>query len=106
MNFDANALLALGYACFVIAWLLYVFHLLKDDDYLGRLATGSQVGGLLLWGAGYVWRAVEAGGWSDTAPYDVLLLLLAVCVMVSLGQEWIYGTKALAPLVLVIVFYR
>ena len=103
MNFDANALLGLGYACFVIAWLLYVLYLLKDDDYIGRLATGGQVGGLLLWVTGYVWRTVEAGGWPDRTPCDVFLLLPVVCVIVSLGNEWIYGTKTLAPLVLVIV---
>ena len=103
MNFEPNTLFGFSYACFVIACLLYVLCLLKDDDYLGRVATGCQLGGLLLWTAGYAWRAVEAGGWPSATPYDLLLLLPVVCVIVSLGQEWIHGTRTLAPLVLVVV---
>ena len=102
MTFDEMALLGLGYACFVVAWLLYIVHLVRRSDYLGRLATYTQTGGALLWAAGYIWRMAGRGDWPVFHVRHVCLLLALMCVIVSLSWERLYHTRASSPFVLLV----
>ena len=103
MSPTASAASGIGYACFVIAAVLYVFRLLEDDDYLGRLAMATQAGGLLLWGAGWAWTLVDSGGWPEIGVYNVLSCLVLVCLAASLALEWIYDVQLQSPWMLVLV---
>jgi ABC-type transport system involved in cytochrome c biogenesis permease subunit len=95
--------MGVGYACFLIAWPLYVLHLLRDDDYLGRLGTGTQIGGLLFWAAGCVWRWSGSHGWPATVATDVCTVLALICALVLLSEERLYRTRILSPLIQVVV---
>ncbi len=103
MSPEASAAAGIGYACFVIACVLYVLCLLKDDNYLGRLAMTTQTGGLLLWGAGWVWALVSSGDWPQLGAHDVLLWLVLVCVTASLLVERLHDMRVHSPWVLVLV---
>jgi len=103
MSPEASAAAGIGYACFVIACVLYVLCLLKDDNYLGRLAMTTQTGGLLLWGAGWVWALVSSGDWPQLGAHDVLLWLVLVCVTASLLVERLHDMRVHSPWVLILV---
>lgn len=96
MTFDAYALLALGFAAFVVAWLLYTLHLLGSDPYLGRLATGTLSVGVVMWTAGVLWRATLLGGMAGRLC-DICVLLVLLLTLGALLAEKLYRTRAFSP---------
>lgn len=108
MNFDANAILGLGYACFIVAFMLYLLRLTKADEYFGAVGFGVLAGGLVLWAAALIWRSVERG---MSIGHDRLITAVAVlpgpllflplsCGAIIAVIERVYGTRGFSPFVL------
>jgi ABC-type transport system involved in cytochrome c biogenesis permease subunit len=103
MTFDANALLGLGYACFIVTLSLHIYYLLRTERFVGQLATIIELGGLLLWTSGFVWQILQNEAWRRIELYDLLLLLPIVWVLISLVEAHVYGVRIVSALVLVFV---
>jgi hypothetical protein len=104
MTLGPTAPLGVGYACFGIAWLLYVAHLVRKDTYLGQLGTAVQALGAVLWLGGWIWQTVRAGAWPPgLQSQDVVLLWVPACAAVVLWMERRHRTHAISAFALVIV---
>jgi hypothetical protein len=104
MTLGPTAPLGLGYACFAIAWLVYVAGLARRDAYLGWLGARVQAAGLVLWLAGLIWQFIAAGMWPpDLQPRDVALWWVPSGVVVLLLLERRRQRHAVPAFALVIV---
>jgi ABC-type transport system involved in cytochrome c biogenesis permease subunit len=104
MTLGPAAPLGLGYACFGIAWLLYVAHLLLRDSYLGRLGAAVQASGAILWLGGWIWQVVAEGVWPPSPQsQDVFLLWVLACAAVALWVDRRHKTHSVSAFSLVIV---
>ncbi len=104
MTLGPTAPLGVGYAGFIIAWTLYVAHVVRKDPYLGRLGTAVQAVGAVLWLGGWIWQVAAAGAWPPgLRSQDILLLWVPACSAVTLWLERRHGTRSVSAFALVIV---
>ena len=103
MTLGPTAPLGLGYACFAIAWLLYVAGLTRRDVYLGWLGAWVQAAGVVLWLGGLLWQFIAPGAWPpDLQPRDIALWWAPSSVAVVLLLERRRRTQAVPAFALVI----
>jgi hypothetical protein len=106
MTLGPTAPLGLGYACFAIAWLLYVAGLRRRDAYLGRLGAWVQAAGVVLWLGGLIWQLIATGMWPpDLQPRDIALWWVpsSVAVVLLLERRRMYAVPAFALVIVLLV---
>ncbi len=99
---EGIALFVPAYACLWMAMVAYVAHLVRGDEYIGRMGTGINGVGGSLWVMGLILRAVQTGRWPVASLYEICLLFTSLTVAFYLLLERLAGTRAAGPFVLLI----
>jgi ABC-type transport system involved in cytochrome c biogenesis permease subunit len=104
MTLGPTAPLGLGYACFCIAWLLYIAHLVLKDGYLGQLGAAVQASGAILWLGGWVWQVAAGKAWPPSLQsQDAIMLWVPACAATALWVERRHRTRSVSAFALAIV---
>lgn len=98
--FDPGALIGIAYACFVIAWVLYLACAVRSDSYLGRLGAWTQALGAAVWLGGWAWHVTRRGEWPSLTGQDLGWLVVAAAALLALWLDRLYVTRGVSLAVL------